>query len=404
MGIYAYLYVDGKEIFSWRNELDYTILRLFSKENLINVKGVEAHKLVEQQKLNAYEGYDDDDDFSIVLYSATAGVLQDRLKALGVSEKTLVSLLETAENWYSMTLTKNSDPRMQKYYETQASTYNSLLKHFTEGSVLSSEESAMFDDILSYNPSFALYDHIKNAPRDKTVLLDISELQEGEAPDETLLEFNRTAEEIQRFESPPIILTEGVFDRKVLKESIGLLYPHLMSYIRFLDTDHKTEGGAGSVVKMLKSFAAAGISNRILAIFDNDTAAYDALSNFRKSSLPLNYRVMHYPDINLGDIYPTIGPQGYVDMNVNGLAGSIELYLGRDVLTDEAGKLRPVQWTGYVSKLKKYQGELSDKSKIQTLFLEKLKLAKADPSIMSSQDWDGIKKIVDVMLLQLADL
>lgn len=32
------------------------------------------------------------------------------------------------------------------------------------------------------------------------------------------------------------------------------------------------------LVKTLKSFAAAGISNRIVAIFDNDTAAYDALS------------------------------------------------------------------------------------------------------------------------------
>jgi hypothetical protein len=31
-------------------------------------------------------------------------------------------------------------------------------------------------------------------------------------------------------------------------------------------------------------------------------------------------------------------------MNVNGLAGSIELYLGADVLTDAQGSLVPVQW------------------------------------------------------------
>ena len=91
-------------------------------------------------------------------------------------------------------------------------------------------------------------------------------------------------------------------------------------------------------------------------------------------------------------------------MNVNKLAGAIELYLGRDTLEDEDGNYRPVQWTGYVSKLAKYQGELLDKSKIQDTFLDKLKTAKKDPTIVPKQDWSGIKAIIDAIVDSLSTL
>ena len=71
---------------------------------------------------------------------------------------------------------------------------------------------------------------------------------------------------------------------------------------------------------------------------------------------------MRLPDLEILRDYPTLGPAGESRMDVNGLAASIELYLGRDVLTNPvAGHLVCVQWKGYVAGVRKYQGEILDK-------------------------------------------
>jgi hypothetical protein len=48
---------------------------------------------------------------------------------------------------------------------------------------------------------------------------------------------------------------------------------------------------------------------------------------------------MQYPEIDIARDYPTLGTNGLSHMDVNGLAGSIELYLGADVLRDSDGVL-----------------------------------------------------------------
>ena len=50
------------------------------------------------------------------------------------------------------------------------------------------------------------------------------------------------------------------------------------------------------------------------------------------------------PDIELANNYPTIGPNGEEYMNINGRACSIELFLGKDVLSED-GKYIPVPLT-----------------------------------------------------------
>src|SRR6266511_2600045 len=163
-------------------------------------------------------------------------------------------------------------------------------------------------------------------------------------------------------------LTEGRTDAQFLSAALTLLYPHLTDLVSFLDYDHKAEGGAGALVRMVKSFAAAGIANRVVALFDNDTAAADALRALDTSKLPNHVRVLRYPNTSLAAAYPTVGPPtldaphgtlAYAD--VNGLAGSIELYLGRDVLTRPDGHLRPVRWRSLVAGSRAYQGEVTDK-------------------------------------------
>lgn len=59
-------------------------------------------------------------------------------------------------------------------------------------------------------------------------------------------------------------------------------------------------------------------------------------------------------------------------MNINGLACSIEMYLGDDILLKD-GNYIPIHWKAYNEKEKKYQGELSEKSYVQDEFRKKIK-------------------------------
>ncbi|MGH3282584.1 MAG: hypothetical protein ACRDNW_26100, partial [Trebonia sp.] len=120
---------------------------------------------------------------------------------------------------------------------------------------------------------------------------------------------------------------------------------------------------------MVYSFAAAGVANHVVAIADNDTAAYTALEKVENDpKLPARFKILHYPDLPLLEQYPTLGPyqSDPVSANVNGTAGALEMYLGRDVLASE-GSLAPVQWTSWDSKAGRYQGSLlpGDKRRVQ---------------------------------------
>jgi len=150
-------------------------------------------------------------------------------------------------------------------------------------------------------------------------------------------------------------------------------------------------GGAGNLVK---AFAEAGIVNRTIALFDNDTAAAAAaaLKSLDKVSLPPHIRVLRLPSLDLLRAYPTIGPSGTVSLDVNGLAGSIELYLGKDVLRSGTD-LVPVQWTGFDSGLRRYQGEVLDKNELHKRFFRKVEAAKLDPSKQAGRHWSGLRAV-----------
>ena len=190
-----------------------------------------------------------------------------------------------------------------------------------------------------------------------------------------------------------IILTEGSSDSRVLKEALELLHPHLAGYYSFLDFQSaNVPGGASFLGAVVKSFAATGVANRIIAVFDNDTAGAEARELLGELNLPANIAVIAYPDMPLFSTYPTLGPSGERNLDVNGLAASLELYLGRDVLEAE-GALRPVQWTGYNRKMKRYQGEVLGKAKIHKAFQQKARACKADCQQLEVSDWSGLEAI-----------
>ena len=236
------------------------------------------------------------------------------------------------------------------------------------------------------------------SPKPSELVQDITDLVEGGyyLPDEPVcqnaVDF-LTLGHLQNFNR--IVLTEGSTDAHVLRSSLKLLYPHLAAYYSFLDFDGaRVPGGAGQLASLVKGFAASGVGNQIIAIFDNDSAGRDAMRPLVQLQLPPNIRILRYPDIELLSSYPTIGPSGRADLDVNGLAASIELYLGSDVLTQPDGELAPVQWKGYIQSIGSYQGEVIGKRELEAAFNRKLSSAECDVDQKSRQDWTGVEAIL----------
>ncbi|MGA6160758.1 hypothetical protein ACPEIC_46475 [Stenotrophomonas sp. NPDC087984] len=205
--------------------------------------------------------------------------------------------------------------------------------------------------------------------------------------------------------TPLVVLTEGRSDVAILEPAFAMTYPHLKDLVRWMDFAHRPAGGAGPLASTLRTFAAAGIANRVVGLFDNDTAGCDALRALQPDRLPANVKALCYPDLALGRHYPTIGPptcdapEGrHGNADINGAACSIELYLGRDLLMREDGSLSPVHWRSFVPGMNRYQGEIMNKAELQQAFRRKLRTAADSPSAMAVQDWSGLQAIFTTVL------
>ncbi|MEW2615023.1 hypothetical protein AB0937_33545 [Streptomyces sp. NPDC047880] len=239
-----------------------------------------------------------------------------------------------------------------------------------------------------------------------TVFLDLSELTgpgvdldpahpvAGEARAEQLASLAQDA--------PLLVLTEGPTDARLLAAGLEVTHPHLKGYITFFDFGAAgAEGGVAQLAKTVSAFVAAGVANRFVALADNDTEAHAGLANLKKQPLPKRCRVLHYPPLPALKTYPTLGPYGDepVPADVNGRAGSLEMYLGRDVLQSEDRTLMPVQWRSWNPKLRRYQGSLADvdKKAAQDRFLRKVQIHRSGQG-SGREDWDGIRAIIDTIV------
>ncbi|WP_373228924.1 HEPN/Toprim-associated domain-containing protein [Cohnella sp.] len=196
-----------------------------------------------------------------------------------------------------------------------------------------------------------------------------------------------------------IILSEGSSDITIIKRTMEYLYPDIVGFYSFMDFyQSNASGSASSLVAYIKAFIGSGIRNRIIALFDNDTAADEAISALNKINVPSNIRVLRYPYLEHCNEYPTIGPHGIGFTNINGLACSVEMYLGCDMLVnndlDYPTKLIPVQWKGYSQGLKKYQGEILNKEKLHKKYIHFLDDLNENPELKEKHDWEGMKAII----------
>jgi hypothetical protein len=365
-------------------------------------------------------GYLPEEEYDACEFLVQARDLQDRLELLGIGRhavedvfRELIAQQLSSTGRYAQ-LDSLKDHYLREMAALDGLTYDRWIAEFRQASAKAELSPrarrepgslgwllALWDDV---DPRLVLRAVVDAFPTD-TVVMDVTALEDGgwiepgTAPrDAAIANFAWAMEN----GAPAIVIAEGKTDIHVLSSAFPLLRPHLDGFLKFADFSFGNEGGASALVRTVKTFAASGITNRVVAIFDNDTAASDAKKVLNSIHLPKNIIVMQYPAIALAEDYPTLGPTGPAKMDVNGVAASIELYLGADVLADSNGELRPIQWTGYVKGIGRYQGEIVDKVAILARFESKLRLAREDPGQIRGQDWSALGSVFDAIQARLA--
>lgn len=446
MGSRAYLHLGSLQLGYSNRELDPTALMLFSESDKSANRVLDPEYSEEpdtdsdQQDDNEINRYEPEYIWK-VYYSAPLHVVKDRLQAMGFSlEMTKSTFAEDLKNEIEDAKTRLNTPLysensfMRESLELELSVLETTtFENWIEGirfiinnnfepnidywlprGELKPEIAAlpMFIRYLlgslhghgslwfpSYDSRMLLRAYSEITDLNQDLVYDISELVNDEYvdPDEDLCSWARrmTAED-HIINSKIIILTEGSTDAYTISTSIELLYPHLKDLYGFMDfSGSRAPGGASALVTTLKAFAGAGIANRIIAIFDNDTAANVALKSLRDITLPETIKILQHPEIELAKSYPTLGPQGTQDIDINGMGVSIELFFGRDVLIGDDDLLTPVQWKGFDESTCRYQGEILRKQQLFSKFKNKAILAKSNPEIISKQDWSSMILLID---------
>ena len=235
-----------------------------------------------------------------------------------------------------------------------------------------------FEDYLAYFWDLRefLYCLVSRIPEDTVLCYDLSEVVNAgyyEESDEICQDHIDSLIEDFHVNEKTLILTEWKTDIEFLRPTLQELYPEYFDYYSFLDFDLWSIQGGNSIEQIIKWFIWSAVKNRIIVLFDNDTAWKQAIKNLNKLIIPENIKILQYPDVEIGNSYPTIGPTWEQNININWLSWSIELYLWRDVLVDSEWKLELVQWVWYNPNLKQYQWSFVNKFNIQERFREKLK-------------------------------
>lgn len=406
VGSWANLQVGGQAVFHWKSEVDPTFLFLFTRDDVTYTPLEDPH----------------DDPYAnpTLLLRASARVLIDRLDALGISAGGLAGCLEhaidekidsldgMARAWGVREVGSTIEDLRDLTYEKWVERIRLALRTQVpaEPDYGDYTKLAPLMDLLEdIDPRWLLRALLEACEPDDEVLLDLSDLELGGYL--AAYDFDPQTAATVMFSlallhgTPAVVITEGSNDAEFLKTAIEIRRPHLANFVRFYDFGI-VAGGASAALNTVKSFAAAGVNNRVIVLLDNDTAAREALRGLQKVKLPGHYAIARYPAIDLATNYPSTGPTGSHTGDVNGLAGSIELYLGEDVLTDPAtDHLRPVVWGARIAALDAYQGEVAGKGAVHDAFRAKAAAAQQDPAVVAAQDWSGLDAVLDTLMEQL---
>lgn len=377
MGSYCTIYFDDLEIGTAKSAVPDVFSAIFQ----------ESDRLIRTSR-------SDGDDRTDIVYETTKEVVLSRLSLMGCTSRIARQRLSrwinneqnnwknysshpggtwatdtadairhlTIEEWYARVA------RLRSIRHTEADAIDIIDRHMRD----IDDSWLWFDGRDSLVSLRALLDA---SPHVTTVTLDISDLIIGGwlETDEGVCNRHQHDDSLRSVPlTPTVILAEGHSDINILRSSLSALFPERQDYFSFFEhAELNVDGGVAYLVKFLKAFAAARVPLRIVAVFDNDTAGCQAQRQARDLGLPDNIILIRLPNIDIARTYPTIGPQGFHTIDVNGRAASIELYLGRVALTVN-GELCRVRWTGYNKFARAYQGEVEHKDAIRRNFLHDL--------------------------------
>ncbi|MFI6986689.1 hypothetical protein ACIBSV_50270 [Embleya sp. NPDC050154] len=257
-----------------------------------------------------------------------------------------------------------------------------------------------FDD-LDYDPRIFLGLILRSQPPESVLKLDLSDLLSAgyfKSTDAVSTEALQQLRDETASSGPIIVITEGKFDSRVLGRALRIVRPDIADYFTFWNLeDTKAAGGTDRVVINLRSFAAAGVMNRIIALVDNDAAGLAALKNLANPVLPSNYTACKLPDLDYARDYPTLGPSGSGQDDINGRACSVEFYFGLDCLQDVGGEPVPVVWTLLNKSVNAWQGELQNKPYVQTRIDALLNAAESGQTPLDER-WEPLREVARTLI------
>ncbi len=169
-----------------------------------------------------------------------------------------------------------------------------------------------------------------------------------------------------------LVVTEGSSDSAILRKSLQLVFPDIADFFDLIDmSEHYPFTGTGNLVNFCKGLARIGIQNKVLVVFDNDTAGREAMDKLKGVPLPERMRLTTLPSMECLSKFRTLGPAGLMREDINGKAASIELFLDLRY----GGSRKPVvRWTSYNERLGAYQGELVGKEQYARAFLKRTQM------------------------------
>lgn len=392
MSTYAELYIQGRKTLWFRNGVTPEVLYLFQRSELTTISGDEAMTIAQQ----AYAHPETlEHPFSLRVFQTSVASVRDRLNVSGTGVSSAEAAYEANRSvqielseapWDSYVF---DDPELSAMRQRDLET----LRHDSHDAWI--RRAAIYlctalplihrestDPLLAAWGEHAedrliLRSFLEAADPAAMVTLLVEDLIEAGWLDEDIDPYWQAVEQLRQPLVPAIIVTEGPADVAALGKAMAVLKPHLVPYVRFLDFAAKPEGSADGAVRTVQSLVAAQVANPVILLLDNDPAGRRTCATV--SNLPSHFRVRLLPNTELASSYPTIGPTGRAEDDVNGRAGSIEMYMGRDCLTAPDGLLRPVEWGARDKTIGEYQGAVSSKDAVQKAFAAKAQAALANP-------------------------
>lgn len=441
MGSYAELYLDSKIFYYSEDSVNWDILSIFSDSDRKVLSNDEYFKLT-PFSLKERRGVDPSDaEDQYYIYQAQVSHVRDRLDLMGINITKLHAIFDSAIAEHVESVEEGfglGDPKLvaiRSQYNAENQIEEDLDKYtfeywldlveklvssniglegfeFGKYDVLKSSTFSTFSETFGFPGYFLDFRYLirvflQYLPDTKLVTLDYTDLVMSghEDPDSLLCQSAIEASGADYSISEKIIiLSEGSSDITYLEKSLNILYPHVSTRFSFADfSSVRYSGGVSSIISSLKVIASMSIMNRVIAIFDADSAATDAIRSLEGLTLPENIKYMQLPHIAFASNYPTVGPTGNANLNVNGLACSTEMYLPKEILRDNDGHYFPIHWSGYIKSISQYQGEISQKREIMQRFLDITRRLEDGRSKVSDYSWENMHSIFKSIFSKLSE-